>query len=81
MPAVPSCILDPLREQVLALLPPHIDDHPLGCHRRRIDDELVFGKLAEALLFGAGYERLADTSCSATTMRRRRDERDRLGVW
>ena len=45
MPAVPSCILDPLREEFLALLPPHVDDHPLGCHRRRIDDAVVFGKL------------------------------------
>ena len=81
MPAVPSCILDPLREEFLALLPPHLDDHPLGCHRRRIDDAVVFAKLVEALVFGAGYERLAGSSCSATTMRRRRDEWIRLGVW
>jgi transposase len=81
VPAVPSCILDPLREEFLALLPPRIDEHPLGCHRRRIDDAVVFGKLVEALVFGAGYERLADSSCSATTMRRRRDEWIRLGVW
>ncbi len=81
MPAVPSCILDPLREEFLALLPPHIDDHPLGCHRPRIDDAVVFDKLVEALVFGAGYERIADASCSATTMRRRRDEWIRLGVW
>jgi transposase len=81
VPAVPSCILDPLREQFLALLPPHVDDHSLGCHRQRIDDGVVFGKLVQALVFGAGYERLADSSCSATTMRRRRDEWIRLGVW
>ncbi len=42
---------------------------------------MVFGKLVEALVFGAGYERLADASCSATTMRRRRDDWIRLGVW
>ena len=81
MPAVPSCILDPLREQFLALLPPHIDDHPLGCHRPRIDDVVVLDKLMEALVFGAGYERIADASCSATTMRRRRDEWIALGVF
>jgi hypothetical protein len=46
VPAVPSCILDPLREEFLALLPPHVDEHPLGCHRRRIDDAVVFGKQA-----------------------------------
>jgi transposase len=81
VPAVPSCILDPLREEFLALLPERVDDHPLGCHRRRIDDAVVFGKLVDALVLGAGYERLADASCSATTMRRRRDEWIRLGVW
>jgi len=81
VPAVPSCILDPLCEEFLALLPERVEKHPLGCHRPRIDDAVVFGKLIEALVFGAGYERLADASCSATTMRRRRDEWIRLGVW
>jgi transposase len=81
VPAVPSCILDPLREQFLALLPAHIDEHPLGCHRPRIDDAVVFDKLVEALVFGAGYERIADADCSATTLRRRRDEWIRLGIF
>jgi transposase len=81
VPAVPSCILDPLREQFLALLPPHVQTHPLGCHRPRIDDRIVFDKLVEVLVYGAGYERIADATCSATTMRRRRDEWIRLGVW
>ena len=81
MPAVPSCILDPLREQFLALLPPRVDEHPLGCHRPRIDDAVVFDKLVEALVFGCGYERLGDASCSATTMRRRRDEWSALGIF
>jgi transposase len=81
VPAVPSSILDPLREQFLALLPPHVDEHPLGCHRPRIDDAVIFDKLVEVLVFGAGYERIADASCSATTMRRRRDEWIRLGIF
>jgi hypothetical protein len=81
VPAVPSCILDPLREQFLALLPPHVDEHPLGCHRPRIDDAVIFDKLVEALVFGAGYERIGDAACSATTMRRRRDEWIRLGIF
>jgi transposase len=81
VPAVPSCILDPLREQFLALLPPHVDDHPLGCHRARINDAVVFDKLVAALVFGAGYERIADAACSATTLRRRRDEWIRLGIF
>jgi hypothetical protein len=81
VPAVPSCILEPLREQFLALLPAHLDDHPLGCHRPRIGDAVVFDKLVEALVFGAGYERIADATCSATTLRRRRDEWIRLGIF
>jgi hypothetical protein len=81
VPALPSCILDPLREQFLALLPARVDDHPLGCHRPRIDDAVVFDKLVQALVFGAGYERIADAACSATTMRRRRDEWIRLGIF
>ena len=81
VPAVPSCILEPLREAFLALLPPHVDDHPLRCHRPRIDDRVVFDKLVEVLVFGAGYERVAGPGCSATTLRRRRDEWTRLGVW
>jgi transposase len=74
VPAVPSCILDPLREEFLALIPARVDRHPLGCHRRRIDDRVVFDKLVAGLVFGCGYERLGDRSCSATTPRRRRDE-------
>jgi transposase len=81
VPAVPSCLLDPMREEFLALLPPRVEDHPLGCHRARIDDCVVFDKLVEALVFGAGYERIADADCSATTMRRRRDEWIRLGIF
>lgn len=81
VPPVPSCILDPLREQFLALLPAHVDEHPLGCHRRRIADAIVFDKLVEVLVTGCGYERIGDGSCSATTLRRRRDEWIRLGVF
>jgi transposase len=81
VPAVPSCILDPLREEFLALLPERVDEHPLGCHRPRIDDTVVFDKLVQVLVFDAGYERVADETCSATTMRRRRDEWIRLGIF
>ena len=49
-------------------------DHPLGCHRPRVPDRVVFEKLVEVLIFGCAYWRLADQTCSATTIRRRRDE-------
>jgi hypothetical protein len=54
--------------------------HPLGCHRPRIPDRLVFDKLIQVLVFGCGYRHIADAACSATTLRRRRDEWITLGV-
>jgi transposase len=80
VPALPSSILEPLWVQVSALLPTRPDTHPLGCHRRRIPDRVVFDKLIQVLVFGCGYRRIADTSCSATTLRRRRDEWITAGV-
>src|SRR3954462_2850766 len=74
VPGVPACILDPLREEFLAMIPARVDRHPLGCHRRRIGDAIDFAINVEALVYGCGYERLADRTCSATTLRRRRDE-------
>src|ERR687898_517975 len=55
-------------------LPEREVDHPLGCHRPRIPDHVVFEKLGQVLVFGCAYERIADSTCSATTLRRRRDE-------
>ena len=80
MPALPSCLTEPIWEQVRPLLPDHHDDHPLGCHRPRIPDRVVFDLLINALVFGAGYRRIADERCSATTPRRRRDEWVAAGV-
>ena len=80
MPALPSSILEPLWVQVSALLPAHQDTHPLGCHRPRIADRVVFDKLIQVLVFGCGYRRIADQTCSATTLRRRRDEWISAGV-
>ncbi|NEA58531.1 IS5 family transposase [Streptomyces sp. SID13666] len=84
MPALPSWLTDPLWDQFSALLPkrPLYDpDHPLGCHRPRISDRIVFDKLLQLLRFGCSYEGIADTTCSATTIRNRRNEWIRLGVF
>jgi hypothetical protein len=43
-------------------------------HHPRIPDRIVFDKLIQVLVFGCDYRRIADTSYSATTLRRRRDE-------
>jgi transposase len=80
VPALPSSVLEPLWVQVAALLPTRQVSHPLGCHRPRIPDQIVFDKLIQVLVFGCGYRRIADASCSATTLRRRRDEWIALGL-
>ena len=80
MPALPSSVLEPLWVQVAALLPTRQVRHPLGCHRPRIADRVVFDKLIQVLVFGCGYRRIADHTCSATTLRRRRDEWISTGV-
>ncbi len=80
MPALRPYIIEPVWEQFSALLPERKTDHPLGCHRRRIPDRVVFEKLVEVLVFGCAYCRIADESCSATTLRRRRDEWIASGV-
>jgi transposase len=80
VPALPSSILEPLWVQVAALLPTRQVHHPLGCHRPRIADRVVFDKLIQVLVFGCGDRRIADATCSATTLRRRRDEWIALGL-
>ncbi|GAA2280048.1 IS5-like element ISCgl6 family transposase [Kitasatospora cystarginea] len=41
----------------------------------------MFDKLLQLLRFGCSYEAIADTTCSATTIRNRRDEWIALGVF
>lgn len=75
MPAISSAIIEPIWQQFVELLPAREEaHHPLGCHKPRIPEKVVFDKLVQVLVFGCAYERIADESCSATTLRRRRDE-------
>jgi transposase len=84
VPAFPSWLTAPLWNQFAALLPrqeTYDPTHPLGCHRRRISDRIVFDKLLQVLRFGCSYEGIADSTCSASTLRNRRDEWIRHGVF
>jgi transposase len=74
VPALPSSVIEPIWAQFSALLPERVVSHPWGCHRPRIPDRVVFDKLVQVLVFGVAYARIADSSCSATTIRDRRDE-------
>ena len=83
MPVLPVCVFQPLLVQFSALLPerPRFSPtHPLGCHRRRIDDRVVFEHVIAALVHGSGYERVASAACSEGTIRRRLKEWAAAGV-
>jgi hypothetical protein len=80
VPALEPYLIEPIFEQFKALLPEHETDHPLGCHRSRIPERVVFEKLVQVLVFGCAYHRIADETCSESTLRRRRDEWIELGV-
>jgi transposase len=84
VPVIPSWLLEPLWEQFSALLPArpvHDPAHPLGCHRPRISDRIIFEKLVQVLRFGCSYESIAGRACSATTIRQRRDEWIKAGIF
>lgn len=81
MPALLSSIIDPLWCQFAALIPPVTDTHLLRCHRPRIPDRIIFDKLIQVLVLGALYAKIADTTCSATTLRTRRDEWITAGIF
>jgi hypothetical protein len=75
VPAMPSCLLEPIWVEFGALTGgerPRFDPgHPLGCHRPRISDRVVFEHVVAALVHGSGYERIASPGCSDRTIRRR----------
>ena len=54
--------------------------HPLGCHRRRVRDRVVFEHVVAALVHGSGYERIASPGCSDRTIRRRLKAWAALGI-
>jgi hypothetical protein len=75
--------LEPVWVEFAALLPDRPEfhpEHPLGCHRRRIGDRVVFEHLVAALVHGSGYERIASSTCSDSTIRRRLKHWAALGI-
>ncbi len=84
MPVVPSCLLEPIWGEFCALIggerPPFDPAHPLGCHRRRVGDRVVFEHVVAALVHGSGYERIASPGCSDRTIRRRLKAWAALGI-
>lgn len=80
MPLLPASLIEPLWVEFAALIgtdqrPEYVPSHPLGCHRHRVKDRVVFDCVIAALVHGSGYERVAVPGCSDRTIRRR------LAVW
>lgn len=83
MPVLPVCLVEPLWVQFAALLPEHptvAPTHPLGCHRPRIPDRVIFDHVVAALVHGSGYERIASPGCSDRSIRRRLHQWAALGL-
>ena len=76
VPLLPACLIEPLWGEFADLIgaerqPEFSPNHPWGCHRRRVPDRVVFDHVIAALVHGSGYERIATSGCSDSTIRRR----------
>lgn len=60
---------------------PVTDTHPLRRHRPRIQDRIIFDQLIPVLVLGVSYAKIADSTCSASTLYTRRDEWIAAGIF
>ena len=84
MRALDPEVVDIVWAAIQPLLPVHVENHPLGCHRPRIPDRDCFEVMLVHLVTGASWEdceRLCDNKVSDTTARARRDEWEEVGVF
>lgn len=85
MPLIPASLIEPVWVEFAALIgtedrPEYDPSHPLGCHRHRVADRVVFDCVIAALVHGSGYERVAVPGCSDRTIRRRLEDWATKGV-
>ncbi|MGB9112580.1 MAG: IS5 family transposase [Acidimicrobiales bacterium] len=83
MLALHPLVTEAVFEAIEGLLPPRLfDAHPLGCHRKRIPDRVCFQGMLVRLVTGCSWD-VAARLCRVgeTTLRRRRDEWTRAGVF
>jgi transposase len=84
MRALEPEVFDAVFEQTESLLPAPPDQHPLGCHRRRVPDRICLWAMLVRLVTGCSWvdaERLVGGAVSDTTLRTRRDEWIAAGVF
>lgn len=82
MLALDPAVLAPLWATAESIIPIPEDRHPLGCHRPRVSNEVCFRGIVARLVTGCSWDvaaRLVDVG--ETTLRRRRDEWLRAGVF
>jgi hypothetical protein len=83
MHALDPAVHEPIFKAIVDLIPPP-PPHPLGCHRRRISDWVCFRGILMRLVSGMSWtsiEAFMPTRVSDTTLRARRDEWIRAGVF
>jgi transposase len=84
MRALDPEVFDAIWSAIEALVPAHVDTHPLGCHRRRASDRACFMVIYVRLVTGCSWEdaeRLCGAEVSDTTARARRDEWMAAGIF
>ncbi len=77
-------VFDVIWTAVEPILPARPENHPLGCHRPRIEDRLCFRGLIIRLVTGSSWvdiEALLDHNVSDTTLRARRNEWTTAGIF
>src|ERR1700740_2970144 len=77
MRALEAKVVDAVWSTVAALVPDPPSGHPLGCHRRRVPNEVCFRGILIRLVTGCSWivtETLLGGVVSDTTLRARRDE-------
>jgi transposase len=82
--ALDPAVVSVLWQAIFHHLPQHTDDHPLGCHRKRVPDLLCFRGILIRLVTGSSWETveaLMEYKVSDTTLRARRDEWIAAGVF
>jgi transposase len=83
MLALHPSVIDAIWAAIEGLLPKRPPDtHPLGCHRPRISDRTCFEGMLIRLVTGCSWDVAARISkVGETTLRRRRDEWIRVGIF
>lgn len=84
MRALEPEVVDAVWAAVEPLLPVPDQSHPLGCHRPRISDRICFQAMLIRLVTGCSWvdaEQLVGGMVSDTTLRARRDEWEKIGVF